>query len=102
MKCVIDPANLLVMQMGCRAFPPNSINAIEFDLPSTAPQNEILKVATVINNYQEVIGNMFDSKHSIAQYVSANFRRSAGVARHSECKFSTKYPCDLDHSYTPL
>ena len=51
---------------GLSRIPPNSINAIETDLPSTSKQNEIPQLATVINNYQEVIGNVFDSKDSIA------------------------------------
>ena len=51
---------------GLSRIPPNSINAIETDLPSTSTQNEIPQLATVINNYQEVIGNVFDSKDSIA------------------------------------
>ena len=82
--------------------PPNSINAIETDLPSTSKQNETPQVATVINNYQEVIGNVFDSKGSIAHCVSADFKMSPGIARHFKRKFSTKYPSNLDHSYTPL
>ena len=86
--------------MSC--IPPNSINAIETDLPSTSKQNEIPQVATVINNYQEVIGNVFDSKDSIAHYVSADFNISAGIARNFKRKFPTKYPSNLDPSYTPL
>ena len=87
---------------GLSRIPPNSINAIETDLPSTSKQNEIPQVATLINNYQEVIGNVFDSKDSIAHCVSADFNMSAGIARHSKPKFPTKYPSNLDHSYTPL
>ena len=87
---------------GLSRIPPNSINAIETHLPSTSTQNEIPKVATGINNYQEVIGNVFDSKDSIAHCVSADFEMSAGIARHFKRKFPTKYPSDLDHSYTPL
>ena len=82
--------------------PPNSINAIETDIPSTAPQNEIPKVATVINNYQEVIANVFDSGDSIAHCVSDDFRLSTGIARHFKRKFPSKYPSDLNRSYTPL
>ena len=82
--------------------PPNSINAIETDLPSTAPQNETPQVATVINNYQEVIGNVFVSKDSIAHCVSADFELSAGIARQFKRQFPTKDPSNLDHSYTPL
>ena len=82
--------------------PPKSINAIKTDLPSTSTQNEIPEVATVINNYQEVIGNVFDSKASIAHCVSADFKRAAGIARHFKRKFPTNYPSNLDHSYTPL
>ena len=74
MKCAIDPANTLVMQMGCRAFPRN----------------------------QEIIGNVFDSKDSIAHCVSGDFKINTGIARHFKRKFPTKYPTDLDHSYTPL
>ena len=62
--------------------PPNSINAIETHLPPTSTQKKIPRVATVINNYQEVIGNVFDSKDSIAHCVSADFEMSAGIARH--------------------
>ena len=64
---------------GLSRITPNSINAIETDLPSTAPQKETPKVATVINNYQEVIGNVFDSEDSIAHCVSADFKLSAGI-----------------------
>ena len=78
--------------------PPNSINAIETDLPSTSTQKEIPRVATVINNYQEVIGNVFDSKDSIARCVSADFKISAGVARHFKRKFPTKYLSNLDQT----
>ena len=87
---------------GLSRIPPNSINAIETDLPSTVPQKEIPNVADVISNYQEVIGNVFNSKNSIAHCVSANFKMSTGIARHFKRKFPTKYPTDLDHSYTPL
>ena len=78
------------------------MNAIETDLPSTSKQNEIPQVATVINNYQEVIGNVFDSNDSIAHCVSADFKMSAGIARHFKRIFPTNYPSNLDHSYTPL
>ena len=87
---------------GMSRIPPNSINAIETHLPSTLTYNEIPQVATVINNYQEVIGNVFDSKDSIAHCVSADFEMCAGIARHFKRKFPTKYPSNLDHSYTPL
>ena len=87
---------------GLSRIPPNSINAIETHLPSTSTQNEIPQVATVINNYQEVIGNVFDSKDSIAHCVSADFEMSAGTARQFKRKFPTKYPSNPDHSYTPL
>ena len=87
---------------GLPRIPPNSIIAIETDLPLTAPQNETPKVSDIISNYQEVIGNVFDSKYSIAHCVSADFKMSAGIARHFKRKFPTKYPTDLDHSYTPL
>ena len=80
----------------------NSINAIETDLPSILTQNEIPKIATAINNYQEVFGNVFDSKDIIAHCVSADFKMSAAIARHFNCKLLTKYPSNLDHSYTPL
>ena len=87
---------------GLSRIPPISINAMETDLPSTAPQNEIPKVAETINNYQEVFGNVFDSKDSIAHCLSADFKMSAGFAPHFARKFPTKYATDLDHSYTPL
>ena len=87
---------------GLSRIPPNSIIAIETDLPLTAPQNEIPKVADIISNYQEVIGNVFYSKDSIAHCVSADFKMSAGIARLFKRKFPTKYPTDLDLSYTPL
>ena len=87
---------------GLSRIPPNSINAIETHLPSTSTQNEIPKVATGINDYQEVIGNVFDAKDSIAHCVSADFKMSAGIARHFKRKFPTNYPTDLDHSYSPL
>ena len=80
--------------------PPSLINAVEIDLPPTSPQSEILKLVTAINNNQELIGNFFDSKDSIAHCVSADFKMSAGIARHSKRKFPTKYPSDLGHSYT--
>ena len=54
---------------GLSRIPPNSINAIETDFPSTAPQNKNPKVADVISNYQEIIGNVFDSKDSNAHCV---------------------------------
>ena len=60
------------------------------------------QVATVINNYQEVNGNVFDSKDSITHCVSANFKITAGIARDFKRKFPTKYPSYLNHSYTPL
>ena len=87
---------------GLSRIPTNSINAIETDLPSIALQNVIPKIAIAINNYQEVIGNVLDSKDSIAHCVSADFKMSAGIARHFKRRFPTKYPTDLDHSYTPL
>ena len=70
--------------------------------PSTAPQCEIPQAATVINNYQEVIGNVFFSKDSTAHCVSADFEMSAGIGRHFKRKFPTKNPSNLDRSYTPL
>ena len=87
---------------GLSRIPQNSINAVETDFPPTLPQKEIPKVATVINNHQEVIGNVFDSNDSIAHCVSADFKMSAGLARKFKRKFPTKYPTDLYHSYTPL
>ena len=86
---------------GLSHIPPNSINAIETDLPLTAPQNEFPKVADIISKNQEVIGNVFDSKDSIAHCVAADFM-SAVIARHFKCKFPTKYSTDLDHSHTPF
>ena len=82
--------------------PPNSIIAVETELPSTSPQNEIPKIATAINLYQEIFGNVFDSKDSIVHCVSADFKMSAGIARHFKGNFPTKYPSALDHSYAPL
>ena len=96
------PGNSIGHADGLSRIPSNSINAIETDLTATSTQNEIPKVAKVINNYQEVIGNLFDSKDSIAHCVSADFKMSAGIARHFKRKFPTKYPTDLDQSYTPL
>ena len=87
---------------GLSRIPPNSINEIETHLPSTSTHNEIPQVATVINNYQEVIGDVFDSQGSIAHCVSADFEMSSGIARHFKRKFPTKHPSNLDHSYTPL
>ena len=87
---------------GLSSIPPNSINAIETNLPAISTQNEVPKIAPAINNYKEVIGNVFDSKDSIAHCVSADFKMSAGIARHFKRKFLTKYPTDLDHFYTPL
>ena len=55
-----------------------------------------------MNIYQEVFGNVFDSEDSFAHCVSADFKMSAGMARHFKRKFPTKYHFDLDHSYTPL
>ena len=96
------PSKSIGHAYGLSRIPPNSINAIETVLPLIGPQNEIPQVATVINNYQEVIGNVFDSKYSIAHCVSAGFEMSAGIARHFKRKFPSKYPTDLDHSYNPL
>ena len=87
---------------GLLRIPPNSTNAIETDLPATPTQNEIPQVATVINNYQEVIGLVFDSKDSIVHCVSADFEMSVEIARHFKRKFPTNYPTDLDDSYTPV
>ena len=87
---------------GLSRIPPNSIIAIETDLPLTAPQNDIPTVADIISIYQEVIGNVFDSKDSIAHCDSVDFKMSAAIARHFKRKFPTKHPTDLDHSYTPL
>ena len=87
---------------GLSRIPPNSINAIETDLPSITTQNEIPKVATAINIYQEVIGNVSDSQDSSAHCVSADFEMYAGIARHFKRKFPSKYPSNLDHFYTPL
>ena len=75
---------------GLSRISPNSINAIETDLPSTSTQTEIPKVANAIDNYQEVFGKVFDSKDSIAHCVAADFNLSA------------KYFSNLDQSYTPL
>ena len=80
---------------GLSRIPPNSINAIETDLPSTLAQNEIPKVADVISNYREVIDNVSDSKDSIAHCVLANFKMSAGSVRHFKRNFPTKYPLTL-------
>ena len=87
---------------GLSRIPPNSIIAIETDLPPILTQNEIPKVSIAINIYQEVFGNVFDSKDSIAHCVSPDFKMSAGIARHFKRKFPVNYPTDLDHSYTPL
>ena len=75
---------------GLSRIPPNSINAIETELPSTSPQNEIPKIAAAINNYQQVFGNVFDSKDSIDHCVSADNKMSPGNARHFKRKFPTK------------
>ena len=87
---------------GLSRIPPKSVNAIETDLHSTSKQNETPQIATIINIYQEVIGNVFDSNGSIAHCVSADFNTSAGIARHFKRKFPTKYLYNLDHSYIPL
>ena len=87
---------------GLSRIPPNSIKAIETDLPLTAPQNEIPKVADIIGNYQEAIGKVFDSKNGIAHCVSVDSKMSAGIAQHFKLKFLTKYRTDIDRSYTPL
>ena len=65
---------------GLSRIPSNSINAIEADLPSTSNQKEIPRIATAFNNYQEIIGNVFDSKDSIAHCVSTDFKMFAGIA----------------------
>ena len=96
------PGKSIGLANGLSRIPLNSINAIKTDLPATSTQNEVPKIATAINNYQEVFGNVFDSKDSIAHCVSAGFKMSAGIAQHFRRKFFTKYPTDLDHSYTPL
>ena len=96
------PAKTIGHADGLSRIPPNSMNAIETDLPSTSTQNEIPNKVTAINNYQEVTGNVFDSKDSIAHCVSADFKMLAGIARYFKRKFPTKYPSDLDLSYTPL
>ena len=81
---------------------PKLINAIETDLSSYSSQKKIPKTATALNNYEEVFGNVFGSKNSFAHWVSADFKMSAAISRHFKCKFSSKSPCDLDDSYTPL
>ena len=97
-----QPGKSISQADGLSRIPPNSINPIETDLRSIAPQNQIPKVATVLKIYQEVIGNVFDSKDSTAHCVSADFKMCAGIARHFKRKFPTEYFSDLDHSYTPL
>ena len=87
---------------GLSRIPPKSINAIKTELPSTSPPNKISTLATAIHNYQEVIGNVFDSTDSIAHCVLADFKMSAWIASHFQRKFPTKYPSDLDLFYTPL
>ena len=87
---------------GLSRIPPNSINAIETDLPSSSPPNDNPTITTAIDNYQEVIGNVFDCKDSIAHCVSADFKMSAGIGRRFKRKFLTKYPTNLDNFYTPL
>ena len=96
------PGKSIGHAVGLSRIPPNCINAIETDLPSCSKQIELPQVATVINHYQEVIGNVFDSKDSIAHCVSTGFKMSAGIARHFKRKLPTKYPSNLDQSYTPL
>ena len=59
-------------------------------------------VGPTINSYQEVTGNVFDSKISIAHSVSADFKMCEGVAQHFKRMFSSKYPSHPDHSLTPL
>ena len=81
---------------------PNYIIAIESKFHSTSPSNGTPKMATAINNYRKVTGNVFDSKDSIAICLSANFKLSAGISRHFKRKYLTKYPKDLDHSFNPL
>ena len=77
---------------GLSRIPPNSINSIETDLLSILTQNEIPKDATAVNNYQEVFGNVIDSKNNIAHCVSADFKMSAGYSRHFKRKFPMKDP----------
>ena len=96
------PGKSIGLADGLSRIPPNSINAIETDLPLTAPQNEIPKVADIISNCQGVIGNVFDSKDSIAHCVSADFKMSVGIARHFKRKFPTKYPTDIDRSHSVM
>ena len=71
----------------------------ESNLPSTSPPIEVPRLASAINNYQEVIGNSTDS---IAHCVSTDFKIAAGIVQHFQRKRPTNYPSDLDHSYTPL
>ena len=96
------PGKSISQADGFSRIPPSSINALETDLPLTSTQIGIPKTATAINNYQEVVGNVFDSMHSIAHCVSADFEMSAGIARPCKRKVPTKYPSDLDLSYFPL
>ena len=79
---------------GLSRIPPNWLNAIEADLLSTSPSNEVSTIATAVDNYHEVIGNVFDSKDSIApvsQLISKSLRG-----------LPTKYPTYLDHYFATL
>ena len=64
---------------GLSRFLQNAIKAIESDFLSTSPLNDIPKIPTAINNYQEVINNVFHSKDSIAHCFQPTSKRQRGL-----------------------
>ena len=97
MKCVIDLANSSVMQMGCRTF--LRTRSMPLKLTFTHPQirmkfQKLQLQQTIIKKF---LAMSLTPKQS--HCVSADLKVSAGIARHFQRKFTTKY---FDHSYTPL
>ena len=61
---------------------PNSTNAIESNHLFISLEQRTPKLATTINNYQEVIGNVFDSTDIIPHCVSADSKTPAGIVHY--------------------
>ena len=56
----------------------------------------------VTGHYREVVGNLFDSKDSIGHRVSADFKKSAIIARKIRRNYPCAYPTNLDHTLAVL
>ena len=57
---------------------------------------------TAPQKYLELTGNPFESTHSIAFCVSADFKMSTDIAGKIQHTYLTEYPSNLDHMYIPL